>query len=306
MQVNALSCDEYQADDTCTGDEEIDIDLAHKSWLMITLLRADGLNQIPAGRSFLKLDPQAVPELAPRTVKLSLDNGGTISVRVTMEAQRHDPRFHFGRAFRALHLERAAMVRMMVDAVSLCGCEPCSADPSARQMLPVVYSCLSWETLKGLAGGNGIKSATAALKKLSTAYIPAQFRRTGDKLEGLTTSDVPSAKSKLTDAEIEKAIGPMLDYFDANLQKLSLGLSAANLAACVAQLWREIILAIEGLIIPPLSDQPSSMRALSDLELDITLRWLKVRSPSGRSSCGVSDRASTRTSVPPGLLLRSR
>lgn len=43
----------------------------------------------------------------------------------------------------------------------------------------------------------------------------------------------------------------------------------------MAKLWKQILTTIEALIVPPLSDKPSQMRALSHSELDIALRWLK-------------------------------
>lgn len=43
----------------------------------------------------------------------------------------------------------------------------------------------------------------------------------------------------------------------------------------MAKLWKQILATIESLIVPPLSDKASEMRALSDGELDIALRWLK-------------------------------
>lgn len=76
--------------------------------------------------------------------------------------------------------------------------------------------------------------------------------------------------------QIESAIGPLLDYFDDNLQVLSGSLSATNLRAVLLRLWKEIILAIEDMIVPPLSDRPSDMRPLTDGELDVVLKWLKV------------------------------
>lgn len=79
----------------------------------------------------------------------------------------------------------------------------------------------------------------------------------------------------LTDVQIEGAIGPLLDYFDANLQVLSEALSASNLKAVLSRLWKEILTVVEDIIVPPLSDRPSSLRPLRDGELDVVLKWLK-------------------------------
>jgi len=78
-----------------------------------------------------------------------------------------------------------------------------------------------------------------------------------------------------TDAEIESAIHPLFDYLDANNHTLATTLSHAAMQSVMAKLWKQILMTIESLIVPPLSDKPSHMRALTDGELDIALKWLK-------------------------------
>ena len=78
-----------------------------------------------------------------------------------------------------------------------------------------------------------------------------------------------------TDAEIESAIHPLFDYLDANNHTLASTLSRDAMQMVMAKLWKQILMTIEALIVPPLSDKPSHMRALSDGELDIALKWLK-------------------------------
>lgn len=89
-----------------------------------------------------------------------------------------------------------------------------------------------------------------------------------------TTTAKPRAKA-ITDAEIESAIHPLFDYLDANNHTLASTLSRDAMQMVMAKLWKQILMTIEGLIVPPLSDKPSNMRALSDGELDIALKWLK-------------------------------
>lgn len=88
------------------------------------------------------------------------------------------------------------------------------------------------------------------------------------------TSTKPRAKA-ITDAEIESAIHPLFDYLDANNHTLATTLSRDAMQMVMAKLWKQILMTIEALIVPPLSDKPSPMRALSDGELDIALKWLK-------------------------------
>ena len=47
----------------------------------------------------------------------------------------------------------------------------------------------------------------------------------------------------------------------------------------MTRVWKEILLVVEGLLIPPLSDKPSEMKPLSDKEVDIVFKWLKVGVP---------------------------
>jgi hypothetical protein len=144
-------------------------------------------------------------------------------------------------------------------------------------MLPFLRHCISRKTLKALLRRSQAPSVPTneALGKLQGFYRSAVSQ---------SESLIPAVKEKsrnmacqtLTDVDIESAIGPLLDYFDANLHVLSASLTSANLRSVLSGLWKEILVAIEDVIVPPLSDRPSNMRSLSDGELDIVLKWLKV------------------------------
>ncbi len=84
---------------------------------------------------------------------------------------------------------------------------------------------------------------------------------------------------ELTDVEIEQAILPLFDYFDANLQTLNTYLSDTTKEMVMTRVWKEVLNVIEGLLIPPLSDATSDMKPLSDKEVDIVFKWLKVHLP---------------------------
>jgi len=131
-----------------------------------------------------------------------------------------------------------------------------------------------------------------ALGKLTSAYrnaigtpeysipLPASEQRslplpappTSDQNQ---TSVAANRKRGPTEAEIESAIHPLFDYLDANNHTLSSTLSHNAMQSVMAKLWKQILMTIESLIVPPLSDRPSHMRALSDGELDVALKWLK-------------------------------
>jgi hypothetical protein len=147
-------------------------------------------------------------------------------------------------------------------------------------MTPFIRTCLSRKPLKRLfrgSAGTAVPTSTNdAINKLQAVYRSA-----------MSTSEslIPAVKERnhqkisqnLTDVQIETAIGPLLDYFDDNLQVLSGSLTHNNLRAVLLRLWKEILLAVEDMIMPPLSDRPSDMRPLTDGELDVVLKWLKAR-----------------------------
>lgn len=119
------------------------------------------------------------------------------------------------------------------------------------------------------------KGGSDTLSKMKDAYQKA-MTSSGSAIPPLRQPNMPA----LSDVQIESAIGPLLDYFDANLHVLSEALSPNNLKAVLSRLWMEIMTAIEDIIVPPLSDRPASMRPLRDSELDVVLKWLKVSHPS--------------------------
>lgn len=89
----------------------------------------------------------------------------------------------------------------------------------------------------------------------------------------------PSAKSQgLTDEDIEKAINPLLDYFEANFAILDESLSKVASVIVMGKLWKAVLSMFEDLLLPPLSDKPSRKRQLSEPEVTIIYKWLNVSS----------------------------
>lgn len=44
----------------------------------------------------------------------------------------------------------------------------------------------------------------------------------------------------------------------------------------MTKIWKDILNTIDGLLLPPLSDQPSAVRPLTDREVDVVFKWLRV------------------------------
>ena len=146
-------------------------------------------------------------------------------------------------------------------------------------MSPFIQQCLSKNVVKAL-----VKSRDPGLDyNKAIDNVTALYRSAlGSSASSEPHIPLPSAEKSrtrpedLTDMEIEKAILPLFDYFDANLQTLNTYLSDNAKEMVMTRVWKEILLVIEGLLIPPLSEVVSEMKPLSDKEVDIVFKWLKV------------------------------
>ena len=79
-----------------------------------------------------------------------------------------------------------------------------------------------------------------------------------------------------TPIDAESALKPLFTYFDENFAIMKQTLTDASMVMVMTRLWKEVLLAIEGLLVPPLSDKPSSQRPLTQQELDIVFKWLAL------------------------------
>lgn len=69
------------------------------------------------GRAYLHLDPDQYVDYISKDVLLHLNTQGQVILRISMEGERDDIQFHFGRAFRWLKRTETDMVRLFVDKV---------------------------------------------------------------------------------------------------------------------------------------------------------------------------------------------
>jgi hypothetical protein len=172
-----------------------------------------------------------------------------------MEGEKDDIQFYFGRAFRALKRAENDMTRKIVDTVLL---------PRLRhtniQMTTYSRHCLSLSVIRGLT------TTTSAQK------ITSWLNRT--KLSG-QTAPAP-VKQGLTDEEVEKAIHPLFNYYDANFEILDESLSKVASVVVMGKLWKALLIMFEDLLLPPLSDKPSRKRQLIETEVDVIYKWLIV------------------------------
>ncbi|KAF5134187.1 putative protein C11E3.02c [Metarhizium anisopliae] len=181
------------------------------------------------GRTSLKLDPVHFGDYLPREFWLDLDSQGRLLIRVSMEGERDDIEFHFGKAFR--HLKR-----------------------TERDMLTQqINDTLSLETLRNLLGIGGIGASMTSLwkKRASTA-------------------------AAVTPSQIEGALARLFTYFDENFAIMKQTLTDATMIAVMTRLWKEVLMTIENLLVPPMSDKPSAKKPLSRRELDVVYYWLEM------------------------------
>jgi len=204
------------------------------------------------GRTSLKLDPAHFSDYLPKECWLNLDTQGRLLLRISMEGERDDIQFYFGKAFRLLTRTERDMTRKITDKVRLI-CFVKFLIANAFQLSTYIHACLSQEALRALTS-----------RGLSLASVTSMWKN--------RQSVVPS----LTPMDVENALKPLFTYFDENFAIMKQTLTSASMVMVMTRLWKEVLMAIESILVPPLSDKPSSQRPLNQQELDIAFKWLEL------------------------------
>lgn len=103
---------------TRTGDETVDVSVDKPLWLMASVRdRALIGKHDTVGRAYICLDPRRFGDLMVHDLWLDLDSNGRILLRISMEGEKDDIQFYFGRAFRSLKRGEGEMVRIFIDKV---------------------------------------------------------------------------------------------------------------------------------------------------------------------------------------------
>lgn len=221
-------------------DESVDITTQGPLNLIATIWDWDAVGDHDyVGRTSLKLDPAHFSDFLPREYWLDLDTQGRLLVRVSMEGERDDIQFYFGKAFRALQRTQRDMTRRITDKLSA-----------------YINHCLSRRALRLLLN-----------RGISISSVSSYFARN-------RTSMAPSA-AVTTDADIINALKPLFDYFDDNFAIMQQTLTPDAMIAVMTRLWKEVLATVEGLLVPPLSDKPSQQKPLTQQELDVVYKWLQ-------------------------------
>ena len=100
-------------------DETIDITTNGPLNVVATIWDWDAMGDHDCvGRTSLKLDPSHFRDYMPREYWLDLDTQGRLLLRVSMEGERDDIQFYFGKSFRTLKRTERDMTRKVTDKVS--------------------------------------------------------------------------------------------------------------------------------------------------------------------------------------------
>ena len=99
-------------------DETVDITTQGPLNIIATVWDWDTLGEHDCvGRTSIKLDPSHFGDFLPREYWLDLDTQGRLLLRVSMEGERDDIQFYFGKAFRTLKRTERDMTRKITDKV---------------------------------------------------------------------------------------------------------------------------------------------------------------------------------------------
>jgi hypothetical protein len=140
-------------------------------------------------------------------------------------------------------------------------------------MKPVIHQTLSRKVIQTLIK-SGLGPTYSKLRELYKQVLPAG---SSEPQIPLPPDEKPKFRpEQLSDEEVTQAITPLFDYFETNLEVLNNSLSPTTKEMVMLKVWKELSNVIDALLLPPLSEAPTEMKPLSEKEVDIVFKWLKV------------------------------
>lgn len=218
-------------------------------WLTATIWDENSIsNHDLCGRAFIRLDPHAFNNYGSQDYWLDLDTQGRILINISMDSERDDIRFHFGKAFRTLARTEADMIRMIVE-----------------KFTAFIKYSISPQTLRSLRGGKfGMEAVSNWLSNT----------RISGAAGALSAAMQKNQNTRLTPEEIEDFLNPLFDYLNDNFAILARGLTEELKIKVMTQTWKVILQTIEGMLLPPLSSKRTPQQQLNSNEADIVFTWL--------------------------------
>ncbi|KAI8987003.1 hypothetical protein BDB01DRAFT_849161 [Pilobolus umbonatus] len=215
-------------------DEEFDIWLKDDTVDVLALVYDEdiiGANE-ECGGVWFKLSPEYFDDYLTHEFKLNLHPQGTLYLRISMEGEKDDIQFWFGKAFRTLKRAENDAAGLIED-------------------------------------------------KMGHFFRQVLNRKTLDKLLGRDRGffSLYSRNNRQVDPthqDCEDALTPLLDYLEKNLEILNNNLSESNMQVVVLRIWKEILVTLERILLPPLSEHPSELKPLDDYEFHVVFKWLEL------------------------------
>ncbi|PLW10485.1 hypothetical protein PCASD_21912 [Puccinia coronata f. sp. avenae] len=265
--------------------ETFDISVKGSLWLAATIYKRNLMEKHDyLGRAFLHLNPKEFNDFLAHDLLLDLDTRGRVLLRVSMEGEKDDVQFHFGRAFRSLKRAETDMISPVIRYyLSHSTLKKLVTTPGFMKGIDMskMSTKIDLDLSKVTSYGAGLWRSVANSTREQEIPLPRdeQILANLNQQSSATADPSGAARAKgpkgLTDADIEAAIADLFEYLDQCMSTLRNSLSEKAGQLVMAKLWKEILSIIDSLLLPPLSDQPSEMRPLSGQEVDIALKWLK-------------------------------
>jgi hypothetical protein len=131
-----------------------------------------------------------------------------------------------------------------------------------------IQQCLSRRTLRALL-------SQGAIGGVAIHQVKGFWNKYAGRPTSVTAPQGPQSPTA-TQADITNSLKPLLNYFDDNFAIMKQTLTESAMITVMTRLWKEVLVTIEGLLVPPLSDKLSAQRSLNQQEVDIVYKWLQV------------------------------
>ena len=89
-------------------------------------------------------------------------------------------------------------------------------------------------------------------------------------------AQAPAPSANANDVDVLNALKPLFTYFDDNFAIMNQTLTSQAMISVMTRLWKEVLVTIEQLLVPPLSDKVSQQKPLTQQELDVVFKWLQL------------------------------
>lgn len=110
---------------------------------------------------------------------------------------------------------------------------------------------------------------------LSTKSINRVLDRHTSRISNFFAPAAPRA-TEVSVTDIDDSLMPLTEYLDKNLKTLNENLSDTVFQTVILKIWKEVLVTLENLLVPPLSDELSNMKPLDELALHVVFKWLEV------------------------------